>query len=501
MTLKRYARVSKVIIFLIGAVWLIGPLPARTEVQANSSIAGSACRFGINSPLDRDDYDIASLGVASYLDWGAVTNPSLPPGVEYIHVLRLRDDLYAQTLANLPAWVQANPGAVWVVGNEPDTTYEYQDALLPEEYADRYYELAIIIRQLDHTAQIAFGPIVQPTPIRIRYLQRAWNRLAAKAGSSQGASNLVDIWAPHAFILNEDTRWWNNWGTGVPPGFEGDHADAFIIEPDHFSYTYSIDIFQERIIAFRLWMASIGERNKPLWITEYGSLFPPVDPIGGPNYVNVTDELTAQYMVNTFDFMMAASDNQSGMAADGNQLVQRWFWYSLNDHRYHFGGSLYNPDYPDYPEYGDSVITLVGEAFIGYQADHLSAPDLTPVSLSIRPISYNDERTLVNYRLDVTVDNNQFEDASCGVLRISDGDPGSGGTLVAGPLLSSAFQADYGTARVTAYWMGVEPLTEHTLCVVVDAIGVEDTDPSNNQACYSVYLGQPILSFLPIVSR
>jgi hypothetical protein len=36
---------------------------------------------------------------------------------------------------------------------------------------------------------------------------------------------------------------------------------------------------------------------------------------------------------------------------------------------------------------------------------------------------------------------------------------------------------------------------------VVDAIGVEDTDPSNNQACYSAYLRQPILSFLPIVSR
>ena len=46
-----------------------------------------------------------------------------PTGVEYIRVLRLRDDLYPQTLANLPAWVQANPGSVWVVGNEPDTTY------------------------------------------------------------------------------------------------------------------------------------------------------------------------------------------------------------------------------------------------------------------------------------------------------------------------------------------------------------------------------------------
>ena len=53
-----------------------------------------------------------------------------------------------------------------MVGNEPDTTYENQDALLPEVYADRYFELATIIRRLDPSARIAFGSVVQPTPIR-----------------------------------------------------------------------------------------------------------------------------------------------------------------------------------------------------------------------------------------------------------------------------------------------------------------------------------------------
>ena len=46
---------------------------------------------------------------------------------------------------------------------------------------------------------------------------------------------------------------WASWGTGIPPGFENDHADAVIITD--FADTYSIDIFQQRIIAFRSWMA------------------------------------------------------------------------------------------------------------------------------------------------------------------------------------------------------------------------------------------------------
>jgi hypothetical protein len=88
---------------------------------------------------------------------------------------------------------------------------------------------------------------------------------------------LIDFWSIQSFILNEQE---NGWGTGIPPGFENDHADAVIIT--NFADTYSIDIFRERLIAFRGWMAGISERGKPLWITEYGSLFPPIDPPGGP---------------------------------------------------------------------------------------------------------------------------------------------------------------------------------------------------------------------------
>jgi hypothetical protein len=409
--------------------------------------------------------------------------------------LRLRDDLYTQTREHLPAWVEANPGSVWIIGNEPDTTYGQQDALFAEVYADRYFELAKIIRHHDPTARIGLGPVVQPTPIRIRYLMRAWNRLVADAGSALNASSLIDIWTIHAFILNEQRF---SWGTGVPPGFEDDHEDAFIIDlPDGVYKTYSIDIFQQRIFAFREWMASIGEREKPLWITEYGSLFPPVDPIGGPDYYNVSDENTLTFMVQTFNFMLSAYNEQTGLPGDGNQLVQRWFWFSLNAHRYSTGGSIYNPDYP---EYGDFVITPVGDAFITYQQSNLQEPDLSPTGLAIIPKSYNSDRSLVDYRLDITISNYNFEEATCAQVWVYDGDPNDG-NLIAGPLPSSMIKSNYGTGLLSVFWRGIEPLTQHELHVVVEPIGTPDTHPENNQAVFSVFTELPKLHFLPLVGH
>jgi hypothetical protein len=478
----------KCLLFLIAGVLLIQPVSVKSETKSTPSTAiDTVCRFGITSPRGSQGYDIASIGVGSYLDWGVTSNPSLPEGVEYIRVLRLRDDLYPQTLINLPAWVEANLGSVWIIGNEPDTTYSNQDALLPEVYADRYYELAVIIHHLDPSARIGFGSVVQPTPIRMRYLTRAWNHLVTDAGSYFAASKLIDFWTIHSFILNEKKY---SWGTGIPPGFENDHADA--IEITDFSDTYSIDIFEQRVIAFRTWMANVGQREKPLWITEYGSLFPPEDPPGGPDYVNVSNEDTRNFMLATFGFMLSASDDQTGLPADGDQLVQRWYWFSLNEYPYYFGGTLFDPR--------DGSTTIVGEAFIDYQSS-IEQPDLFPESLSVVPKSYNPDRTLVNYRLDITINNNLFEDATCAQVWVYDGNPDEGGVLIAGPIPSSAVHSNFGNGLVSALWMGVQPLTQHTIYVVVEAIGVSDTNPDNNQANFSVYTELPKLHFLPVINH
>lgn len=346
----------------------LGLLAAGLALAINAGAAPAAgeisCRFGITVPNGLAGYEtqLADLKVASYLDWGAKANPSLPNGTHFIQVLRVKDSLYPGTLSALPGLVAANPGAHWMVGNEPDTVREGQDGVTAEVYADRYYELASQMRGLDPSAHIGFGSIVQPTPIRLRYLDRAWARLTQLAGGETAASGLIDIWSIHSFILNEHPF---QWGAGVPPGFESDWADAVIYDLEwtgtdwDVPETHDNSIFNSRLQAFRQWLMNKGEAGKPLWITEYGSLFPPIDPEGGPNYVNVSDAETARFMRETFDFMLGATDSSSGLAQDGERLVQRWYWFSLNKERDTFGGTLYDPD-------NGGAITEVGTAWVTY---------------------------------------------------------------------------------------------------------------------------------------
>ena len=337
-------------------------------------------RFGITIPYPSGvESLIESINVRAILDWRIEnTNLILPDHIEYIHVIRVGDEVYnnGELITKLPTIISNNLGDVWIIGNEPDR-FCYQDSVNPETYAERYFEISTLIRTLDPTAKLGFGSIVQPTPIRIRYLQRALDRLIELSGNEKIiAMGLIDIWSIHAFILNEHPF---DWGAGVPVGFytytygdveaeripencftgeiyNNDWSDSKKITD--FSDTYSIDIFKQRIKTFREWLNYIGERDKPLWITEYGSLFPPIDPPPPPiiDYVNFSDEISANFLIDSFNFLLYTSDAQTGFAQDSNKLVQRWFWYSLNDYRYNFGGTLFDPD-------NNFEITTVGIAY------------------------------------------------------------------------------------------------------------------------------------------
>ncbi len=348
-------------------------------------------RFGITAPLGIEGYDLSEIHALTYLDWGKESS-TVPEGVEYIHVLKMRfipvaqDDssgsldeaAFKNFLIDLPDLVQRNPGAVWIIGNEPDRK-EVQDDLTPEKYATRFYEVATSIKETDSTALVGFGSIVQPTPIRIRYLEISLNKLSELSGTMDKALSLIDIWTIHAFILNEDP---GSWGAEEPPGFDCNYDcyDVFIIDEYNYSQTYSISIFRDRISNFRNWMKRIGEQEKPLWITEYGSLFPDWEvvlcydnqddcipryspyeewPLGSDNI---------KFMLDTFDYFLHAFDNDVGLPDDSYKLVQRWFWYSLNgyvkiyppeEEKYSYGGTLFDPD-------NNKQITKQGIAYKNY---------------------------------------------------------------------------------------------------------------------------------------
>lgn len=385
-------------ILLIAILLLLLPSGAQRSQAGQVPVEG-LCHFGIGAASGVGGYDLSTLGVGGYLDWGLSRNREVPDNIHYFNVLNVSDSAYAAQPASLPNRLAKTPGAFWIIGNEPDSEVRYQDHISAESYAARYYELASIIRQHDSTARIGFGPIIQPTQIRITYLQKVLDRLVKLAGSRSKALGLIDVYTIHAFILNEEQIYNSSgqavsWGAGLPIGYDSSWGAPEIIringEANETWKTHSIDIFKQRIIRFREWMKAQGEQNKPLWITEYGSLFPST----GGSYLYVSDQDTIAFMEQSFEFVLGTKDKKLGYAGDEDRLVQHLLWYSLNEVRWRFGGSLFDP--------ANKTQTVVGERFVSYnppismvpfgQVDVMilpQAPLVTPGGLGSTPGAQN----------------------------------------------------------------------------------------------------------------
>lgn len=330
-----------------------------------SGIAGSLYapeeRFGfgvVNSAVT--SYDVGRLHAGWYSDWRFSSAPLRPAGLEYYQMVRVRN--YPPNWAALSAAVLANPGSVWMIGNEPDQTG--QDNKTPEEYAPIYHEVYTFIKGLDPTAQIAVGGIVQPTPLRLQWL----DRVLSAYQTTYGAKMPVDVWNIHNQILQEKR---GDWGCGIPPGITADAGRLYTVW-DNASPT----IFAQHMRDFRAWMAANGERNKPLIVSEYGVLMP-------SSYLPNGDQSVIDFMTATFDFMLSTTDDTLGFPLDENRLVQRWLWYSLDDQPYDpatgrgFNGGLFDYRYPTYP----GVITQFGLAYEAYTSGLMATPTPTPTPI------------------------------------------------------------------------------------------------------------------------
>jgi hypothetical protein len=477
--MKRSLKVILNLLFVFVAInSTILPVKSQPGMVTTSQVS---CHFGITVPKGTAGYDLSVLGVDSYLDWGTNRNSAIPAHIEHIKVLQVGDATYGIWAARLPGLLSTYPGSVWIIGNEPDAVYANQDIITAEVYADRYFDLATIIRNnkdKDPNAKIGFGTIIQPTPLRLRYLNRAWDRLVTRAGSEVDAKKLIDIYTIHAFILNEDDDPKNNWGAGIPKGFEFDHADA--IKITEIADTHSSSIFQTRTIAFRQWMFDKGEKEKPLWITEYGSLLPPYNAPGN-HYATVSDELTRDFMLSTFDFIINAADPVKGYSPDGNRLVQKSFWYSLNEDRTSYGGGLF--------DLNTKLRTIVGDAFVQYApAMAPVSPDLYPSSIRVQPRHYSNQGATVDYGIEVRIGNNVVSDwMTQAVVTIYDGE---------NPTPIGAVNTS------TSRWPNIIPGVAHNLRVVVaPPTGVDDMEPSNNSGIFAITTGLPSLVYLPYLSR
>jgi hypothetical protein len=314
--------------------------------------------YGLTSPSLAVYTDVTDLGAGWYLDWRVRETPERPAGIDYVQMVRVHQKLacgqpyhsdrvacpYAEPLTyvtqpsttTIETAVRANPGALWLIGNEMDRIdwaycvkwgannhcdvvgYNGQDEILPETYAVAYHDLYTLIKAADPTARVAIGGVIQPTPLRLQYLTAIWDAYQ----TTYSATMPVDVWNVHNFIIQEQAR---SWGADIPPGIDAAVGEHVGDTTTHINMT----IFKDQILAFRHWMKERGQQNKPLIISEYGVLYSNslIDPTwnsNDPTYVQ-------DFMVATFDFFATTKDCALGYLADECRLVQQWNWYSLDD--------------------------------------------------------------------------------------------------------------------------------------------------------------------------
>ena len=329
----------------------VAPFTSRYYLSANQRFgAGLSTGTKVNGrPAMITDYDIGSLGIGWYSDWTAHAEPLRPGGIRYAQLYAVRATAYPTNTLGLTATVSANRGALWIVGNEPEGMYG-QGKRTPAEYAQIYHYFYTLIKAIDSTAYVAIGGVIQPTPLRLQWLDMVLSEYRARFGQEMP----VDVWNTHMQILQEQA---DNWGAGIPAGLDARQGRLY-----EFSDNADPLVFQQLIVELRQWMKARGYQNKPLIVSEYGVLMPS-DYLADD--VATGDQIVIDFMRSTFDFMLGAKDPSLGYPADDNRLVQQWLWYSLNDQPYDpvtgmgFNGSLFSDQDP-------TRLTQFGVAFRDY---------------------------------------------------------------------------------------------------------------------------------------
>jgi len=306
------------------------------------------------------NFDYASLKAGWVVDMAHSNHTSLPQGIDRLLLIRVHTG-YVVNEAVLGPLVDANPGVIWAVGNEPDSIY--QDDVMPEDYARIYHDIYTFIKNRDKSSQISPGGIVQPSPLRLEYL----DLILVAYQDRYGRPMPVDLWNIHNAILDEKR---GGAGADIPPGIDAE--EGVRRTPDD---NDNMTIFTDQIWAFRQWMAARGYAGYPLIVTEYGVL------MGEAWFPQFDAERVGAFMHNTFDFFTSATHPALGDPNDGNRLVQRWAWFSLDVQPFDpitfvgFNGNLFDPE--------TMAITAHGQNYASYTSGF---PPLSYVDLAIRTL-------------------------------------------------------------------------------------------------------------------
>jgi hypothetical protein len=244
-------------------------------------------------------------------------------------------------------------------------------------------------------------------------------------------------------------------------------------------YTYSdmfdTVIFRQRLADFRRWMRDRGYRDTPLYITEYGTLFPYppfilepyVDELGMP----MTEARTATFMTGTFDILRTYTDTALGYAADGNRLVQRWLWYSFDDKGY--GGLLFDPF--------SGQRTALGNVFASYTQAISPTVDLLAVHAQGDPAVMPSGDSLLTGTLRAQFSNiGNVATTKALTVTFYEGSIGQGGKPLGNPqVITPGLSGCAGSIVVTTTWTALS-VGAHAFHAQIKT-STPESDLSNNQ--------------------
>jgi hypothetical protein len=283
-------------------------------------------RFGFSLAINWiEDYSTDQLNAGWYHSFGLLSAPAYPGGIGFVQTIRVDGEAASDDKAcgKCPTWTtlfglaKAHPGSLWLVGNEMDA--RTQDRVDAESYAGLYHGFYRFLKTVDPSSQVAIGGVVQPTPLRLQYLDLILDAYQARYGVPMP----IDVFSTHNYVLQEVAGDPSEvWGCGIPPGVP--EEQGMLYQPDDHD---NMEYWTNHLLGLREWMAERGYRNRPLIVSEYGFLFPG----GEDTFPQFTPERVQTFMEATFDWMMYTSDPVIGYPSDGNRLVQAWGWFSLDD--------------------------------------------------------------------------------------------------------------------------------------------------------------------------
>jgi hypothetical protein len=480
------------------------------------------CRFGVAASGEQlGEFDIvANLNAGWYMDFWARETPVGPPEAEYAQMIHLGQDRggsddcgppYSYTVSptltalGLGARVDANPGALWLVGNEPDRIY--QNDICPQQYAEAYHDVYYFIKERDPTAQVAMAGLVEVTPGRLQYLDIVWDTYRERYGTDMP----VDVWTMHIYVLSETNDGDAHIALGTDPGI----AIPFSFDcPDANSYCHAehddMDLFVGQVVAMREWMWRHGQQDHPLLITEFGLLkpynyyglcaaetCPPPDGQGcfcDENNETFHPVRVADFMEATFDYLLTVTDARLGNPHDNYRLVQQWLWYSLATDPL-AAGHASNVAVPD----DGYALTAVGQRW----QDYVSAipPEVNLMVQEVPPVVVQapggTDPVTVTLSALVLNNGNTAADGTVTLTFYSD-------EALTTPIGSATFTGLWGCARpvlpLTTTWESLSAGVHHFWAVVDSTGAVAETSEADNVG-HGIVLVNPSQLYLPLALR